>query len=87
MTFNPTELEQEKLNQGRMLRAEADLIIPMLTKRREDATARLVHYFKSGEHDKLTVAAAEIATLTDMAADIRNKIKSAENIERKIHGN
>ncbi len=79
-----TESDARILNEGRLLRAEADLMIPMLAERREAAVARLLQHYRAGELDKLTAVTAEICVTEDLKQSIKNKIKRAEQVERKF---
>lgn len=85
--FDPTEREQHKLNEGRLMRAEADIIMPLLAEKREIAINKLILAFREGHADKLPTHAAELSSIEDMLTTIRNKIRQAEVLERKIHGN
>lgn len=86
MTYDPTEKELSTLNEGRLMRAESDIIIPLLTKQREAAVSKVIYHFKAHELEKLPAAAAELAAIEDMRAAIANRIKKAEHIERKVYG-
>ncbi len=79
-----TEAEQIKLNSGRLMRAEADMIIPYLDTKRELICGKIVQSFRSGQHGDLLGHAAELATIYEMKSTITSKIKAAEAIERRI---
>lgn len=84
--YDPTESEQKKLDSGRLMRAEADVIMPLLLQQREAAVQRLIMHFRAGELDgRLAAAAAEISALETTTQTIRTRIKQAEVIERRIH--
>jgi hypothetical protein len=85
MSYEPSEVEQAKLNTGRLMRAEADVILPLLQEKREAAISTLLWKFKEGKLADLPAAVASLAALEDMRSEIRNKIKTAEGIERKIY--
>lgn len=80
-----TEAEQAKLNTGRLMRAEADVILPLLREQREAAIQQLIQRFRAGELTLLTASAAEISSLENALTTIRTRIKQAEAIERRIH--
>jgi hypothetical protein len=84
MTFDPSEKELNELNTGRLMRAEADLLVPMLNRQREAVVAKLCAYYRSGEMAQLPVCAAEIVAIENMKSEIKNKIAKAQSIERKI---
>ncbi len=81
-----TEAEQQKLNTGRLMRAESDMILPMLATKQTLVIANIVAAFKAGAYERLTAHAAELSTLSDMKAEITSKIRQAEAIERKLYG-
>ena len=83
-----TEQEQQKLNTGRMMRAESDLLLPLLQTKQAAVLGKIVYSFKAGKHEELIALAAELSTLSDMKSEITRKIKEAESLERKmINGN
>jgi len=84
--YDPTEIEQAKLNTGRLMRANADVVLPLIQDMREQAISTLIWKFKEGKRDEIYPEAAKLATLEDMRTSIITKIKAAEVIERKIHG-
>lgn len=84
MAYDPSELEQKKLNTGRLMRAEADVILPLLQEQRENAIAKLCLHFRAGELNMLPAIAAEINSAETMMVSIKNKIRQAEAIERKV---
>lgn len=83
--YDTTEHEQKVLNEGRLLRAEADIFLPMLRQQREIAISKIIHVYKAGG-EGLQAAAASLVAIEDMLTTTGNKIKKAEVIERKIHG-
>jgi hypothetical protein len=72
---------------GRLLRAEAVIVLPMLDERRESAIRSILMHYKAGDIAKLTNAAAELSVTEDMKEIIKRKIKLAEQVERKHDGN
>jgi len=42
--------------------------------------------YRSGELEKIHQAAAELSVTEDMKQTIKNKIKQAEAVERRLHG-
>lgn len=78
--------EHDVMNEGRLLRAESDLLMPLLLEKREGAIARLIYHFKEGKTELLTAVAAELSAIEDMRSTINTKIKKAEAIERKVYG-
>ncbi len=82
--MSTTEREQEKLNTGRLMRAEADLILPLISTKQSLALNKIVAAFKAGERDIIFAVAAELSTLHDMKHDITRKIKEAERIEQRM---
>lgn len=79
-----TEQEQQKLNLGRMMRAESDVLLPFLQTKQTLVVALIVSAFRAGEQEKLWGLAAELTTLTDMKQEITRKIKEAEILEKKM---
>lgn len=84
--YDTTEAEQRVLNDGRMIRGEADILLPLLRQQKDAAVSRIIYEFKGGKLDALPAAAASLAAIEDMITTITNRIKKAEIIERKIHG-
>ena len=80
-----TEAETTKLNTGRLMRAESDLILPLLQTKQALVIGKIVADFRAGHHDKLLGHAAELATLADMKNEITRKIKEGEALERKMY--
>lgn len=85
MTFDPNEKELQALNTGRLMRAEADLILPMLERQKEDAVSSICNNFRMGKIEMLPVFAAQLVSIENMKSEIKNKIAKAQNIERKIY--
>lgn len=85
MSYEPTASEQALLDQGRLLRAESQTILPLVRHKREIAIARLLLAFKAGDTERLLPATAELSAYEDIKLDIENKIKRAEVIERKLY--
>lgn len=82
-----TEREQEKLNTGRMFRAESDMLLPMLQTKTAVVVGKIVAAFKSGGKPYEFLAyAAELSTLSDMKAEISRKITEANHLEEKALG-
>lgn len=80
-----TEQEQEKLNTGRLMRAESDLILPLIDTKQAVVVGAIVSAFRAGSYDRLTGLAAELTTLFEMRNQIKQKIKTAEGLERKLY--
>lgn len=81
-----TEKETERMNSGRLVRAEATVLIPLLAERKASAVTRLTAVFRSGAvAENLTALVAEITTLEDLEREIKRRIKETEHIERKIY--
>ncbi len=80
-----TEAEQTKLNTGRLMRAESDMLLPMLATKQGLVIAKIVGSFRSGDYGSLTAHAAELSMISEMRAEITNKIKQAEVLERKMY--
>jgi hypothetical protein len=81
-----TEHEQQKMNTGRLMRAESDFLLPYLNTKQNLIIAKIVASFRAGDYSALTGHAAELTTISDMRNDITNKIKQAEILERKAYG-
>ena len=81
-----TEQEQQKMNTGRLMRAESDLILPLLQTKQTLIVAKIVAAFKAGHTEMLTAHAAELSIIYDMRTEITRKIKEAEGLERKMLG-
>lgn len=82
-----TEHEQKKLDTGRMMRAESDLILPLLQTKQTLVIGKIVNSFRQGDYASLTGHAAELSTIESMKSEITQKIKQAEAIERKVFAN
>jgi len=80
-----TEQEQQKLNTGRSLRAETEVLFPLLGTKQALVISKLVAAFRAGQHEQLLPLVAELSTLDSMRSDITRKIKEAEAIERKLY--
>lgn len=78
-----TEAEQEKLNKGRMMRAESSMLLPLLETKQTLVLARIVQAFRAGESEKLLSLAAELSTLFEMKGEISRTIKQAQILEEK----
>ncbi len=78
-----TETEQQKLNTGRMMRAESDLLLPLLQTKQALAIGKLIAAFRAGETNFVSHA-AELSMIDSMKNEITQKIKAAEAIERKL---
>ena len=85
MSIELSEWEIAQLNEGRVMRIEADVLMPIIKHRITIAVSKIIAIFKSGEQEKLLAAAAELSTLEDIRSSIDNKIKRAEVLERRIH--
>lgn len=81
-----TEQEQGTLNKGRLMRAESEILLPLLTTKQNLAVAKLVADFRAGKYAELTGHAAEISTIMGMREEITRSIKQAEQIETKLYG-
>ncbi len=79
-----TETETQKMNTGRMLRAESSALLPLLESKQALLVGKIVQLFKSGDYEKLTGAAAELSTVWDMRTEITRKIKEAAYLEAKM---
>lgn len=77
------EHELRAMQFGRLLSAEADLILPLLEKQREMAITKMLQHYRAGKFDMLPSAVAELCVTEDMKMTIKNKIKQAEQVERK----
>ena len=84
MIFDPSEKEVSALNTGRLMRAESDVIGPLLERQKQDVISGLCNAFRAGQLDMLPVFTAQLVSIENMKAEIKNKIAKAENIERKI---
>ncbi len=82
-----SEKEQTQLNTGRMMRAESDLILPLLHTKERLVIGKLIQAFRAGDYGSLTGHAAELSTLDSMRVEITQKIKTAEALERKAYAN
>ena len=80
-----TEAETAKLNTGRLMRAESDLILPLLQTKQALVIGKIVADFRAGKHEFLLAHAAELSTLADMMTTINRKIKEGEALERKMY--
>lgn len=85
MTAELTEKEQAKLNEGRMLRAESDMILPLLATKQATVLGKIVSDFRNGHHDKLLGHAAELSTIYEMKTEIGRKIREAEALEKRVY--
>lgn len=83
--YDTTEREQKTLNEGRLIRAEADIVLPLLRQQREAAISQIIFTFKGGKLEGLPAVCATLTATEDMITTITNKIRKAEVIERKIH--
>ena len=81
-----TEKEIEKLNRGRTVRAEAQVLLPLLTQKKAAAVDRLIAHFRAGQSEMLLTVAAEISVLSGLESDLNKSIRETENLERKIYG-
>lgn len=79
-----TEKQYSKISTGRQLRAESDVLLPLLDQRREIAITKILNFYRAGDFEKIPSAAAELCAIDDMKIVIKNKIKSAEALERKV---
>lgn len=79
-----TEKEAQAINTGRLLRAESDVMLPMLAERREHAVQKILLYFRSGEFEKIRDCAAELCVMDDLQNKIKNKIRAADAAERRM---
>ena len=82
-----TEAEQQKMNTGRLMRAESDLILPLLQTKQTLVIGKIVADFRSGKHENLIGHAAELSMISEMKNDITRKIKEGEALERKMYDN
>ena len=79
-----TEKEQETLNSARVVRAEGDVLLPLLQARERLIIGRTVSAFKAGETGKLISLAAELSTIYDLKSAISQKISEADYLEKKM---
>ena len=79
-----TEKEQETLNSSRMIRAESDVLLPLLQTKYTLTAAKIVSAFKAGQTEKLTTLAAELSTVYDMKLMIEQRINEAAYLEKKM---
>jgi hypothetical protein len=81
-----TEAETNKMNTGRLMRAESDLLLPLLQTKQALAVGKIVAAFRAGKHEELLPHAAELSTIMNMKDEITRAIKQAEMLEAKAHG-
>lgn len=86
MTFDPNEKDLDNLNRGRLMRAESDLMLPMLNKQRENAIAGICNSFREGKLEMLPVYAASLVSIENMKSEIKITISKATILEEKIYG-
>lgn len=79
-----TEQDMRTMQLGRLMRAEADVILPLLAERREQAITKMLQHYRAGKFEMLPSAVAELCVTEDMKQTIKNKIKAAEAVERKV---
>lgn len=82
-----TEKEQTTLNAGRLMRAEADVLLPLLQTKQALVIGKIVAEFRAAHYEALTGLAAELSTIISMKDDITRAIKQAETLERKAFDN
>lgn len=82
MELNDREIDQ--LNQGRMVRAEADVVLPLLGKQKLGAVAKISTLYRAGDLGQLPVAVAELVAIENLETEINKRIKRAEALERRI---
>lgn len=80
-----TEAEVERLNQGRLVRAEASIILPSLGKKKGEAIMKLIGAYKQGKTNELLSITAEISAYADMEQDIKRRNNETEQLERRAH--
>lgn len=84
MKYDLTEKDAQVLNTGRLLRAESDVMLPMLAERREQVITKLLMHYRGGAMDKVRDCVAELCVTDDMQKTIKNKIRAADAVERKV---
>lgn len=82
-----SEKELETLNRTRQIRAESDVLRPLLDTKQAMIVAKIIQAFKSGKHEHLTALAAELTAVHDMKYEIDRSIKTAAQLERKAFQN
>jgi hypothetical protein len=81
-----TEKEAQIINTGRLLRAESDVLVPMLVERRELIVQKIIMLYKAGDFERIRDCSAELSLIEDMKLKIKNKILAADAVERKLNG-
>lgn len=79
-----SERDQEKLDEGRALRAESQTLLPLIATKTALAVGRLIHAYREGQNERIHAIAGELSILKEMESTISQKIKVAEGLERKI---
>ena len=79
-----SERDTQILNTGRLLRLEAHVLLPLLNEKREAAIVKILQHYRAGKLDLIAHGAAELCVAEDMIQTIKNKIKAAEAVERKL---
>ena len=74
----------DTLNDGRVLKIAAPVLLPLLDKRKKSAIGKLLGQFRMGNSD-LVGYVAELSSIYGLYEDITNKIRSTETLEEKIH--
>lgn len=85
MVYDPSGRDLSSLNIGRMMRAESDVILPMLQTQREDAIAAACQAFRTGQMNDIPIHIARLVTVENMCIEIKQKIAKAEAIEKRIY--
>ena len=80
-----TEQENQKLNAGRLMKAESGLLLPLLQTKQTLVIAKIVSAFREGKHEQLIGLAAELSTLAEMKHEITRTIKTAETLEEIMY--
>jgi hypothetical protein len=77
---------EEVLQEARMFTLIAPHILPLLERRKNNATGKILQSFRSGRADYLTLV-AELSVLVDLEQEINQKCLLYNTIEESSHGN
>lgn len=81
------EKELMDLNVGRLIRANGEVIIPMLNSQRESAIQAACLAYRQGKLSEIPMHVARLIVIEDMQIEIKHKITKAEAIEKRIYDN
>ena len=74
----------DTLNDGRVLKIAAPVLLPMLESRKKAALGKLLGSFRNGNAN-LVGHVAELSSACALLEDVINKIRSTEKLEERVH--